>query len=78
MLENSMELSCTGTVRHTRITWKSGRMGDFYVTSEARAGCEQALVGASMDPSSSEVQRTLMGPPWGGSSSAAFTYGLKN
>ena len=42
MLENSVELSCTGTVRHTRITWKSGRMGDFYVTSEARAGCELA------------------------------------
>ena len=42
VLENSVELSCTGTVRHTRITWKSGRMGDFYVTSEARAGCELA------------------------------------
>ena len=26
---------------HTK-TWKSGRMGDFYVTSEARAGCELA------------------------------------
>ena len=42
VLENSVELSCTGTARHTRITWKSGRMGDFYVTSEARAGCELA------------------------------------
>ena len=30
-----------------------------------------------MAPSSSEVQRTLMGPPWA-SSSTAFTYGLKN
>ena len=52
-------------------------MGDFYVTSEARAGCELAYYGASMAPSSSEVQRTLMGPHWA-SSRTAFTYGLKN
>ena len=30
-------------------------MGDFYVTSEARAGCELALIGASMDSSSSAI-----------------------
>ena len=30
-------------------------MGDFYVTSEARAGCELGLVGASMAPSSSAI-----------------------
>ena len=42
VLENSVELRRAGTARRGRKTWKSGRMGDFYVTSEARAGCELA------------------------------------
>ena len=52
-------------------------MGGFYVTSEARAGCarELAYCDASMAPSSSEVQRTVMGPPW--ASSSTVLHGLK-
>jgi hypothetical protein len=42
VLENSVELRRAGTARRGRKSWKSGRMGDFYVTSEARAGCELA------------------------------------
>ena len=35
-------LSMRGNGEAGRKNWTSGRMGDFYVTSEARAGCELA------------------------------------
>ena len=40
MLVNSVELRRAGMVRRGRKNCKSGRISDFYVTSEARAGCE--------------------------------------
>ena len=59
-------------------TWISGRMGDFYVTSEARAGCELAYLRFLDGPAQAAAKcNAHLWARLGSAVAPCFTYGLK-